>query len=149
MAQAELWIRSALVVEDDDVVSHLLQFILHGEGYAVRRVAEVDSARELIANEYPPALVTLDFMLPDGSGLEVLEAIRQTPEWKHVPVLMLSAEPQLGAAAAALGPVVYMQKPFKAEELRACVSRLLSRTVVERLHVLGTSRDTALGGRCS
>jgi DNA-binding response OmpR family regulator len=139
MAQAELWTRSALVVEDDEIVSHLIQFILQGEGYAVRRVAEARCARESIANDFPADLVTLDLMLPDGTGVELLELIRETEEWKHVPILMLSAEPQENATASAWGiePVVFLQKPFRAEELRACISRLLNGTVLDRMHVPG------------
>jgi DNA-binding response OmpR family regulator len=135
MAQTELWTRSALVVEDDDVIARLLQFILQGEGYTVTRVADGAAARALIAAELPPDLVTLDGMLPDTTGRELLESMRANPDWKHVPVLILSAEPQenVDAAQDDAETVAYMEKPFRAEELRACIARLL-RDTLHRVH---------------
>jgi two-component system, OmpR family, alkaline phosphatase synthesis response regulator PhoP len=148
MAQAELSTRSAVVVEDDDLVSHLLQFILEGEGYAVTRVAEASSARELIANAAPPDLLTLDFMLPDGTGLELLALVRQTEEWKHVSVLMLSAEsPETAVTSASdLGALVFVQKPFRVEDLRACISNL-SNGALQHMHVPGSCIDAPMSPR--
>jgi DNA-binding response OmpR family regulator len=136
MAQRELWTRSALVVEDDDGVARLLQFILQGEGYTVTRVADGAAARALIASELPPDVVTLDAMLSDTTGRELLETMRANLDWKHVPVLMLSAEleedvePSLDDADI----IGYMEKPFRAEELHACLARLLKGTSLQRVH---------------
>ena len=136
MGQGELWTRSALIIDDDNIVARLLQFVLQGEGYAVSRAADGRAARELIANEGPPDLVTLDFMLPDATGLELLAEIRASVEWKHVPVLILSAEPQenLDLTFSSDGILAYMEKPFRPEELRACISRLLNGTAFHRVH---------------
>jgi CheY-like chemotaxis protein len=130
MAQAELWRRSALIVEDDDVVARLLQFILQTEGYVVTRVADGAAARALIAAELPPDVVTLDGLLPDTTGRELLELMRANPEWKQVPVLVLTAEPKESIAATAeqTDILAHMEKPFRAEELRAAISRLLKGT---------------------
>jgi DNA-binding response OmpR family regulator len=136
MGQAELWTRSAVIIDDDNIVARLLQFILEGEGYSVSRVSDGRAARELIAKELPPDLVTLDFMLPDATGLELLAEMRSTVEWKHVPVLMLSAEPleNLDLTFGSDGILAYMEKPFRPEELRACISRLLNETALHRVH---------------
>jgi DNA-binding response OmpR family regulator len=136
MAQTDLWTRSALIVEDDDVVARLLQFILQGEGYRVTRVADGTAARALIAAELPPDLVTLDGILPDTTGRELLESMRASPEWKHVPVLILSADAQddIEPSIDDAGISGYMQKPFSAEELRACIARLLKGTSLHRVH---------------
>ena len=136
MAQTELWTRSALVIEDDDVVARLLQFILQGEGYSVTRVSNGAAARALVGTELPPDVVMLDGMLPDATGLELLEIMRATPEWKHVPVLVFSAEPQahVDATPGRADILAYMEKPFRAEEVRACISRLLNGTSLHRVH---------------
>ena len=133
MAQTELWTRSALVVEDDDVVARLLQFIL--QGYTVTRVADGAAVRALIAAELPPDLVTLDGMLPDTTGRDLLESMRTSADWKHVPVLMLSAEPREKVESELDDAEIfaYLEKPFRAEELRACISRLLKDTL-HRVH---------------
>jgi DNA-binding response OmpR family regulator len=148
MAQTELWTRSALVVEDDAVVARLLQFILQGEGYNVTRVADGAAARALMAAEPPPDLVTLDGMLPDTTGRELLEIMRASGDWKHVPVLVLSAdaEDEIEPAIDDAGIIGYMQKPFSAEELRACIARLLKGSL-HRVHRRATASLARHGRR--
>ncbi|HEX2828492.1 MAG TPA: response regulator transcription factor [Burkholderiales bacterium] len=118
---------SALVVEDDDQIAYLLQFILKKEGYAVAVARDGLEAKKVIADSDAPAFVTLDFMLPHANGLELLALIRAKPGWKDVPVLMLTARSQEKdiAHARASGATDYLVKPFKPEELRACVRRLV------------------------
>ena len=118
--------RKALVVEDDEQIGYLLQFILEREGYAVHLAADGRLAREFIDTASPPALVTLDVMLPHVSGLELLSAIRAKDDWKDVPVLMLTAKAQEKDIVHALenGASDYLVKPFKPDEFRVRVRRL-------------------------
>ena len=119
---------TALVVEDDDQIAYLLQFILRKEGYCVTVASDGREAQTIIAERDPPALVTLDFMLPHANGLELLAQIRAKPGWERVPVLMLTARSQEKdiAHARASGATDYLVKPFKPEELRECVRRLVA-----------------------
>jgi DNA-binding response OmpR family regulator len=128
MSDAEPSALSALVVEDDDQIAYLLQFILRKEGYAVTIARDGREAQQIIAEREAPALVTLDFMLPHANGLELLEQIRATAGWEKVPVLMLTARSQEKDVerARASGATDYLVKPFKPEELRACVRRLVA-----------------------
>ena len=120
-------LRKALVVEDDEQIGYLLQFILEREGYAVQLVADGNLAREFIDTAPAPDLVTLDIMLPHVSGLELLAMIRAKVDWKDVPVLMLTAKAQEKDIVHALesGANEYIVKPFKPDELRARVRRLV------------------------
>jgi two-component system alkaline phosphatase synthesis response regulator PhoP len=113
--------RVALVVEDDDQIAYLLQFILQKEGYTVKVARDGRAAQALIQQEPPPSVVTLDYMLPYLNGLELLAMIRAREDWKDVPVLMLTAKSQEKDIAHALqsGAAGYLIKPFKPEELRA------------------------------
>ena len=119
---------AALVVEDDDQIAYLLQFILRKEGYAVTVARDGREAQAIIAERDPPAFVTLDFMLPHANGLELLAEIRAKAGWERVPVLMLTARSQEKdiARARASGATDYLVKPFKPEELRACIRRLVA-----------------------
>ena len=120
----------ALVVEDDDQIAYLLQFILRKEGYTVTVARDGREARRFIDGTEVPTLVTLDFMLPHANGLELLAEIRSKAGWEHVPVLMLTARSQEKdiAHARASGATDYLVKPFKPEELRACIRRLVADT---------------------
>jgi DNA-binding response OmpR family regulator len=55
---------SALVVEDDEQIAHILRFILEREGFKVHAAPDGRTAQELIASLAPPAIVILDVMLP-------------------------------------------------------------------------------------
>ena len=127
MSEAAPSMPAALVVEDDDQIAYLLQFILRKEGYAVTVARDGLEAQKAIAERDAPAFVTLDFMLPHANGLELLAIIRAKPGWEAVPVLMLTARSQEKdiAHARASGATDYLVKPFKPEELRACVRRLV------------------------
>lgn len=128
MSDAGTSTRTALVVEDDDQIAYLLQFILRKEGYGVTVARDGLEARRIIAGDAPPSLITLDFMLPHATGLELLSEIRAQAGWEHVPVLMLTARSQEKdiALARASGATDYLVKPFKPEELRACIRRLVA-----------------------
>lgn len=118
---------TVLVVEDDAPVAELMQLLLEEDGYAVQRAADGKSARELIAHGAPPALVTLDITLPDSSGVDLIMVIRDTPGWERVPIIMVTSRPKEKEVSWAIqsGAKAYIVKPFKPEELRDCVARVL------------------------
>lgn len=126
MSEEERPARIALVVEDDDQIAYLLRYILQKEGYAVKHARDGREARDLIEAGPPPAVVTLDYMLPHFNGLELLEIMRAQPGWRDVPVVMLTAKSQEKDVTRARhsGATDYLVKPFKPEELRDCIRRL-------------------------
>lgn len=118
---------TALVVEDDDQIAYLLRFILQREGYEVEVAADGRVARNRIEAGLPPALVTLDVMIPYADGFELLGLMRGRDDWRDVPVLMLTSKSQEKDIVRALdaGASDYIVKPFKPDELRARVRRLV------------------------
>jgi DNA-binding response OmpR family regulator len=93
----------------------------------VHQATDGRAAERLIAKLAPAAIVTLDVMLPRVDGYEVLRRIRSTPGWTRVPVIMLTARSQEKDIARGLeaGASDYLVKPFKPDELRARVRRLV------------------------
>jgi len=118
---------AALIVEDDDQISFLLKYILEREGYKVHLARDGKQAQDFLGKLPPPSIITLDIMLPYVDGFQLLEAIRKKPDWKAVPVLMLTAKSQEKDAVRALdaGANDFVLKPFKPEELRARIKRLV------------------------
>ena len=119
----------ALVVEDDEQIAHILRFIVEREGFAVQSASDGRAALELIASSAPPAIVILDVMLPHADGYEVLARLRATPGWQAVPVVLVTARSQEHDIVRGLdaGANDYIVKPFKPEELRARIRRLLKK----------------------
>lgn len=110
---------TVLLIEDHDDTACLVRFILERNGYAVRHAPDGWNAKRLIETTEPPNLVLLDISLPSLSGLEVLRAIRTTPEWQWIPVVVLSADTreETMAEATNLGATEYLTKPFSQERL--------------------------------
>lgn len=119
--------RLALIVEDDEQIRSLLAFILGREGFNVEIAHDGRMAEQSLGRLAPPDVITLDLMLPYVDGFQLLALIRAHPGWEQVPVIMLTAKSQEKDIARALdaGANDYLVKPFKPEELRARVRRLV------------------------
>jgi DNA-binding response OmpR family regulator len=113
----------ALVVEDDPWIRLLLRDLLTDAGYAVLEASNGSAALRLVQRQ-PPALVLLDLILPEQSGLELLIELKSSHATARVPVIAVSARTDLLARAAELADAV-VAKPFDIEELLAkiCAAR--------------------------
>lgn len=120
---------SILVVEDDEEIAMLLEFLLSREGYQVTLVKDGYAAQHLIENSAPPDLVLLDVMLPYVDGIHLLEQIRSTPTWTNIQIIMLTSKSGEREVAGALnlGADDFISKPFKPLELIARVNHRLKR----------------------
>jgi DNA-binding response OmpR family regulator len=118
--------RTALVVEDDQVVAMLLEHILSRRGFSVQTARDGSQAVNLIETlPAPPELVLLDVMLPYLDGFELIRKIRRQPSWGEVPIIMLTAKSQEQNIVRALdsGANDYVVKPFRPGELLARIRR--------------------------
>ncbi len=116
-----------LVVEDDEIISYLLDFRLKREGFDVIVASDGHQAYEYLENGTPPQLVLLDVMLPYLDGFELITHLRSKPAWVDVPVIMLTSKSQEQSIVRALdaGANDYVVKPFRPDELMARLRRLL------------------------
>ncbi|MBE0616488.1 MAG: response regulator [Proteobacteria bacterium] len=109
---------TVLHVEDDPFLADLVRASLtsFGLGEDLLWVPTVSQATELIgrrkAGGLPLDLILVDVQLPDGTGLEVLHAVRSNPAWAATPVIVLSGERDSGvvAEAYALGANAFLSK---------------------------------------
>ncbi|NYS23882.1 response regulator [Rhodobacteraceae bacterium 2376] len=114
--------RRVLVIEDEANISEAIRFILSRDGWEVRTHGDGADAAEVVARHAPDVLI-LDVMLPGRSGLEILRSLREVPQTRALPVLMLTAKGQSAdrAAAERYGATRFMTKPFANAELVATV----------------------------
>lgn len=106
-----------LVVDDDPDILDALSEILEGEGYRVRRARNGREAFERLG-PVPPQLILLDLMMPVMDGWEFATRMRQDDETPaEVPIIVLSADRNVGAKARELGAVGHLSKPFELGEL--------------------------------
>jgi two-component system, OmpR family, response regulator RegX3 len=115
-----------LIVEDEGSLADSVRYNLEREGFVVTVAADGRRALERFRAE-PPALVILDLMLPEVSGLDLCRAIRAESD---VPIIMVTAKDSEAdkVAGLELGADDYMTKPFSVRELVSRVRALLRRT---------------------
>ena len=111
----------ALVVDDDPNASALLADYLGSAGYRVATASTgADAFQQISLDE--PALVTLDIILPDRpSGIEVLTMLKQAPETRNIPVLVVSITDDRSVALA-LGAAAWLVKPVGRNEFLRAVA---------------------------
>jgi PAS domain S-box-containing protein len=107
--------RTALVVEDDLAAADLLRMHLEAEGFTVLHALSAEEALALAARQ-SFSLITLDIMLPRMEGWEFLMRVKDVPELRRIPVVIISivADPHRGFS---LGAAAVMQKPISRQEL--------------------------------
>jgi two-component system KDP operon response regulator KdpE len=108
-----------LVIDDEPQILRALHMILSEKGYQVTAASRGEEGLAYAAAT-PPDVVILDLGLPDTSGLEVCERLR---EWTQAPIIVLSVRDSEQDKVAALdrGADDYLTKPFGIEELLARV----------------------------
>jgi DNA-binding response OmpR family regulator len=116
-----------VVVDDDDDVRELIEFRLTRAGYEVVSGRDGEEALSLIRGKRP-ALAVLDIMMPKLNGYEVTRQLRQDPELNRIPVILLTASVQEGAATMGFeaGADDHMRKPFSPQELLVRVRSMLN-----------------------
>jgi two-component system phosphate regulon response regulator PhoB len=119
-----------LVVEDEPGIAELLRYTLIAEGFAVEIAVNALAAQNLVAQGLP-RLVLLDWMLPDQSGINLLNNWRNNPATATLAVIMLTAkgldEDKVKGLNA--GADDYVTKPFSPRELVARINAVLRRHV--------------------
>ena len=122
------WERAiALLVENDPWLRVVMCDVLAQAGYRVAEASNGFSALRLAQRE-PLALVLLNLVLPEQSGLSVLAELRAAPATAHVPVIVVSGQPQVLRDAVIRADAV-IAKPFALDTLLAEVSRSRQRAV--------------------
>ena len=117
-----------LVVDDNYDIRRMLTTYLSLRGH---QIVEARSAREAMdqLEQWPFDLVLLDMMMPEISGLVVLEFIKSNPQLRHIPVIVISADNELHTVVQCieLGAEDFLPKPFESAILFARVNASLER----------------------
>jgi len=116
-----------LVVDDEVSVTELFSMMLEMEGYRVRVVHDVQSAKNALEEE-PADLLLVDIMMPEASGLELCRYVRAEPFLASTPIIVISARSQLDEVheGLAAGADTYLLKPVSKNELIEAVQQALA-----------------------
>ena len=119
-----------LIIEDEEGIREMLGYTLMKEGYQFEEAVNAEEAQNLINNEGPPDLILLDWMLPGTSGVDYLRRLRNNPETRELPVIMLTAKASETDKIQGLdiGADDYITKPFSTRELIARIKAIIRRS---------------------
>jgi len=118
--------RRILIVDDEPNIATSLEFLMRGSDYDVQ-VARNGEEALLLAESFRPDVVLLDVMMPQRSGFEVCQKIRENPSLRNVKIVMLTAKGRDAEREKGLnlGANAYVTKPFSTKELMNTVRGLL------------------------
>ncbi len=114
--------RVLLVVEDDETFASVLYNLAHEMRYRCLVATSASEALEL-ATSYLPNAILLDVRLPDGSGLSVLQFLKDDPRTRHIPVHIVAGE-DFSEIALHMGAIGFAVKPTTRDELKEIFQRL-------------------------
>lgn len=115
---------NVLVVDDEAVIRNVCEQILEGEGYAVTTAASGKEALRLVSEHSFDAVVT-DIMMPDMSGLALLEVIKRTSMDVSTIVITGLGTFDMATQSDRLGAREFVVKPFTPDELSEAVRKAL------------------------
>ena len=115
-----------LVVDDNPDAIAIVKSALEARGYTVLTAERGAAALESVAADKPDVIL-LDIMMPDMSGLEVLEKLKATPATASIPVILVTAKTQDDDVISgyAVGAEYYITKPFTTRQLMYGVNLVL------------------------
>ncbi|HRN49953.1 MAG TPA: response regulator [Anaerolineales bacterium] len=118
----------AWLVDDDQEMAAAIALMLKVLGYQTRSFLDAPSAAQALLAEQPCDLILLDLNMPQVSGQDFLEFMRQRRQFMHIPVVILSSEfnEVIMQQLLDLGADGYITKPVSTAELEAAVAAALS-----------------------
>ncbi|HGJ5858142.1 phosphate regulon transcriptional regulator PhoB [Arsenophonus nasoniae] len=121
-------VRRILVVEDETAIREMVCFVLEQNGFQTVEADDYDSAIAQLIEPYP-ALILLDWMIPGGSGIQLIAHMKRDQLTRNIPIMMLTArgEEEDRVRGLEIGADDYLTKPFSPKELIARVNAILRR----------------------
>lgn len=111
-----------LVVDDSAAIRKILTRVLRQTGMAIQTIHEAGDGQDALAlmAQHRIDLVLSDINMPKMDGLQLLASLKASPQWRHIPVVMITTEggETKVAEAVRLGAAGYVRKPFTADQIK-------------------------------
>jgi two-component system chemotaxis response regulator CheY len=115
-----------MLIEDDRDIREAVVEALQDEGYAVICAIDgVDALEQLRGPGPAPDLVLLDLMMPRMDGLQFRREMLNVPEWRHIPVVVITADAHARARGGPLEAAAVLRKPVRLADLCGTVRDVL------------------------
>lgn len=115
--------KTILIADDDEGIQDIFKMIFERAGYTVDLHSE---ALSILDNDFKiPDLFLLDRQLSGYDGLNVCRFLKKQESTKNIPVIIVSASPEIGKMAMAAGADGYVEKPFEMKNLLNVVGQYI------------------------
>jgi CheY-like chemotaxis protein len=116
-----------LLVEDNQMNSRLVEYVLERDGFSVRVMSSAEDAIRAAAEDIPD-IVLMDIQLPGMDGLEATRQLKKNPITAKIPIVAITAHAMTGdeERILAAGCEGYISKPINTRELADTVKKFLS-----------------------
>jgi DNA-binding response OmpR family regulator len=115
--------KKILVAEDDQCLQDIFQLLLVKGGYEVEIVEDGQQINSGLCEV--PDLYLLDRHLSGADGLDICKRLKSNDETKHIPVIMISADPAVEKLSASYGADDFIEKPFTMQGFLSIISKHL------------------------
>lgn len=116
--------KKILITDDDESIQDIFRIIFEKEGYEVE---VLDQANKIFENKYTiPDLFLLDRQLSGYDGLNICKFLKGQSSTKDIPVIIVSASPDISTLALQAGASDFIEKPFEKKNLLNTVSKWIA-----------------------
>lgn len=112
--------KKILIIEDDEDILQVLETVLVHNDYSVNGLERTDDILKSI-EQYNPDLVLTDYLLSGTNGGKICQQIKSHKETCHIPVILISAYPELAISLGHFGFDAFITKPF---DINALVNKI-------------------------
>jgi chemosensory pili system protein ChpA (sensor histidine kinase/response regulator) len=103
---------SILIVDDDEGVQQFLADVLALHGYVVEQARDGQQALEMLEHGSRPSLILLDLAMPKMDGVELARRLAADTRLARLPVVLISARPNIERTARDIGAADFLRKPM-------------------------------------
>jgi CheY-like chemotaxis protein len=122
--------KKILVADDDPGIRDIFKIIFEKAGYSIEVKGD---AEDVLKNNFTiPDVFLIDKLLSGYDGLDICRYLKSNPPTRHIPVIMVSASPDIGITAIKAGADDFVEKPFDLKYLLKVIERNINRVKNER-----------------
>ncbi|MBG6234836.1 CheY-like chemotaxis protein [Pedobacter sp. CAN_A7] len=119
--------KKILIIDDDNRNIFALTAVLKAKGYQCMSALFAEDGLQLISQHPEIAVVLMDMMMPGMDGYEAIARMKETPEFKEIPVIAVTAQAMVGDKERCInaGAVGYISKPVNVDNLVKLISQYI------------------------
>jgi CheY-like chemotaxis protein len=119
-SQGEKIKKKILIADDDPGIQDIFSIIFENAGFAVEMK---ENGQDLLKNKFAlPDVFLIDKQLSGYNGLDICRHLKNQAATKNIPVIMISASPNIGALSKEAGADAFIEKPFEVKDLLRLVN---------------------------